>query len=340
MKRALPLLAVAALWSSGATVARAQAPLEARGEFDFGYRQGEFDWNIAGTPQGTDPNVLSELEWRDIGVAQIRLGGEIVAWRHLWIGGSFTRGSIHAGENRDSDYLGDDRTLEFSRSDNGGDDGSLSEGDFGVGYMFRFPRAGGGFDLLLAAGYGIARQDLRITDGFQTIADEDILGEPLPPTGPFSGLDSSYDAEWDGTWFGIEGRLRVGPRAMLSARARLHQADFEAEANWNLREDFAHPLSFRHTAEGDGLVFRAAYDRQTKGRWGWRVILDVQRWETGAGVDEVFFDDGTSLTTRLNEANWSSVALSLGIAIGRREPRAVVDDREPARRADASPGSD
>ena len=100
-------------------------------------------------------------------------------------------------------------------------------------------------------------------------------------------------------------------------RLRLHRADYEAEANWNLREDFAHPVSFEHLANGDGLELHADYARRAaRSRWGWQIAVDYERWTTAAGTDRVFLSDGTSVATRLNEASWSSLALSFGVAFG------------------------
>ena len=298
----------------------AAATVEARGELGLGYRFAEFGWTIAGTPQGTSPNIASELEWTDLGVLQLRLGGDAIFRRHLWLGGSITAGTIRSGGNRDSDYLGDDRTFEFSRSENGGDSGDILDGDVGVGYMFRVvPESGGrGYDLLIAGGYAVTRQDLRLVDGVQVVSDEELFGEPLPPLGPFEGLDSSYEARWDGLWLGGEARIPLAERSRIVGRLRLHPgSDYEAQANWNLREDFAHPVSFEHIAEGDGLGLHADYARRAaRSRWGWQIGLDYERWSTAAGIDRVFFSDGVAVETRLNEASWSSFALSLGVAFG------------------------
>jgi hypothetical protein len=298
----------------------AAASAEVRGELDLGYRFADFGWTIAGTPQGTSPNIASELEWTDLGVLQLRLGGDVIFGRHLWLGGSVTAGTIRSGANRDSDYLGDDRTFEFSRSENGGDEGDVLDGDVGAGYMFRVGPSGGGrgYDLLVAGGYAATRQDLRLVDGVQVISDEDLLGEPLPPLGPFEGLDSSYEARWDGPWLGGEARIPIAERSRILGRLRLHPgADYEAHANWNLRDDFAHPVSFEHMADGDGFELRADYaHRAARSRWGWQVAVAYEHWSTDAGIDRVFFSDGTSAETRLNEASWSSVALSFGVAFG------------------------
>ncbi len=43
--------------------------------YGIGTRNTTVDWNIAGNLQGTGPNVISELIWRDIKSHQVSLGG-------------------------------------------------------------------------------------------------------------------------------------------------------------------------------------------------------------------------------------------------------------------------
>jgi hypothetical protein len=43
--------------------------------------------------------------------------------------------------------------------------------------------------------------------------------------------------------------------------------------------------------------------------------LDYQDWSTDPGVDVVFFSNGTTGQTRLNELNWESGAIRLGFTV-------------------------
>ncbi|MCJ7596536.1 MAG: hypothetical protein MUO52_17355, partial [Desulfobacterales bacterium] len=40
-----------------------------------GYRVDDFDWNVAGNLSGTNPNIYSEVTWRDIEIYQVRASG-------------------------------------------------------------------------------------------------------------------------------------------------------------------------------------------------------------------------------------------------------------------------
>ncbi|MGD8383733.1 MAG: hypothetical protein PVJ11_16445, partial [Syntrophobacterales bacterium] len=43
-----------------------------------GYREDEFDWNIAGNSSGNNPNILSELTWEDLQIFQVGVRAKTV----------------------------------------------------------------------------------------------------------------------------------------------------------------------------------------------------------------------------------------------------------------------
>ena len=97
-------------------------PLETDFTLSAGYRVDDLDWSIAGNINGNNPNVLSELTWDDVESYQVKLQGNFVWPNIIALKGYVNYGWIFDGDNQDSDYLGDNRTLEFSRSNNSTDD--------------------------------------------------------------------------------------------------------------------------------------------------------------------------------------------------------------------------
>ncbi|MCA9400093.1 MAG: TonB-dependent receptor, partial [Candidatus Omnitrophica bacterium] len=150
------------------------------------------------------------------------------------------------------------------------------------------------------AGYSYHEQNLRISEGFQAI----------PASGPFSGLNSTYQTEWKGPWLGfeLEGWVK---KYQGFVRLEYHWADYYAEADWNLRDDFAHPVSFTHEADARGLVFGAGGNYQVHPDWLVGLNFDLQNWETGLGLDRTYFSDGSTIDTQLNVSKWRSWAANL-----------------------------
>lgn len=76
--------------------------------FKTGYRRDELRWNKAGP--GGQPNILSELTWKDIEIATVNLGATLYTKENWLVNLDFLYGEIYDGKNQDSDYFGNNRT--------------------------------------------------------------------------------------------------------------------------------------------------------------------------------------------------------------------------------------
>ena len=281
-----------------------------------GYREDELDWNIAGDINGNNPNIISELTWDDLESYQVKFQGGLVWPNLIAVRGSLAYGWLFDGRNQDSDYLGDNRTFEFSRSNNTTDDDQVWDASLAVGYPFRFGRTDiGTFTPLV--GYSHHEQQLNMTDGFQTIATPGVT----PPVGPFAGLDSSYDTEWRGPWIGIDLHFRAAEIKTFAHRIETyftyeyHWTEYDADANWNLIDTFAHPKSFKHEADGNGYVISTGINCMLDQNWALNVNFDYQDWSTDNGTIKFFLADGTTHKQQLNEVNWTSYAFMMGLSL-------------------------
>jgi len=97
------------------------------------------------------------------------------------------------------------------------------------------------------------------------------------------------------------------------ASVEYHLVDYSASANWNLRADLEHPVSFIHAASGDGVVLSLGAAYAVDKNWKIDFMMEQQNWSTGAGNDQVFLADGTVGYTRLNAVNWDSTAYYFGV---------------------------
>lgn len=156
----------------------------------LGYRVDNLDWNIAGDINGQNPSILSELQWTRLQTPQFKLSID-ANLTGFYLRGNLSYGEVVKGDNQDSDYFYDNRNGEFSRSNNAGG-GELADVSVGLGRKFDTSDRRRKFSsyLMPMLGYSIHMQDLQTTDAFQTI----------PADGAFPGLDSDYDAEWQGAW--------------------------------------------------------------------------------------------------------------------------------------------
>ena len=307
-----PLLALLTAMQSAVAVGDSLARADRfRALYGFGYRQDQLDWNIAADPSGTaTPNVLSELTWSDMDIYEGALDLYWTAGNGLYLHSAISYGVVTDGQVQDSDYSSDGRQGEYSRSENGADGDRVFDASFAVGRQWGLgPQFAEHLRISPVIGVATHRQRFNITDGVQTIATAGV------PLGPFLGLDSQYDAQWNGAFVGLDLEWQLSGALAVLAAYQLHRVDYEAEANWNLRTDLAHPVSFAHDAEGSGDVFSLKLAYRSQYGWEWLLVADYQNWETDPGRAYTFASDGSSSLTRLNAVHWDTWSLSFGVLL-------------------------
>lgn len=296
----------------------AQADYNRASPFDIsihtgmGVDTGSLRWSIAGDPQGsTGPDILSELSYRDLNFKVYRIQGDIQIHQG-WLRGSnlfvdYKTGRASAGEVQDSDYTGNNRTREYSRSLSSARDSTLDVLELGIGY--RIP-LGQTTSLLPAIALTRQQQSLKMTNGQQTVDTRDPGN-----LGRFRGtLDSTYDTEWLGGWAGLSWEYKTRYQR-LSLGYRYYRMDYHAEADWNLRTDFAHPKSFEHWAVGGGGHLDLAWTLHLTSSLALNASWFRQEWSTGTGRDRVYLANGTTASSQLNDVNWQSEGYNLGLQL-------------------------
>jgi Protochlamydia outer membrane protein len=266
-----------------------------------GYRNGDLNWNF-GDPNGVD--VISELEWDDMDIAQFSFNGNLKLRNNIRFGLDFGFGIISDGDSRDSDYNQDNRQGEFSRSfaNVGGHD--VIDVSTYLGYEFT-PKLFNHYRSTITPliGYSYHEQNIQFEDGVQII----------PATGPFSGvLDSEYRASWYGPWIGFEFEVLKNNWSITTQYSH-HWAEYYADATWNLRTNFAQPKSFEQISEGEGDRVSLTLTKHWKSDWDAFLNFGMETWDTSSGLDRVFFANGNVIESTLNEANWDSWWAGIGV---------------------------
>lgn len=283
-----------------------------------GVRFDQLQWNTAAVDNS--PNILSELEWRGILSHQLTAGGYLWVDRIFYSRGHINYAWIQGGTVRDSDYGGDDHTQEWSRSISETNGDQLWDVVIGGGYPFTFKQK----RLLIAPmlGSSLHRQNLRITNGRQVVSETPPAGYQAPPAlGPLnSRLNSMYSTRWFSLWAGCDLRYQMAsppgtapPMEWGVSLAYHFWADYEAEADWNLRGDLQHPVSFRHDADAQGVSLQAQWLLRMSRHWHLQLDFQYCRWFTDAGTATIYqVSPATTRTTRLNEVTWESRSVMLG----------------------------
>ena len=267
---------------------------------EAGYKTSELRWNIAGNSSGTSPNILSELKWENVGGYQVQPSIEYNqktgSLKGLVIQASANKTINNTGDNQDSDYNGNNRTLEFSRSNNSADGGDSDGFSAAIGYAFDFSsnRRKNLLRFTTLVGYARQNQKFVMRDGFQTI----------PGTGAFPNLRSSYDMELSMPFIGAELSGRFYDAHSLKFRLQATKGTYNGTGHWNLRNDFAQPDSFKQEADGYGFLLGGKYGWQFAPHTQFTISTAFNYFKTSKGTDVTNFSNGTTGHTRFNEAEF------------------------------------
>ncbi|UCG99848.1 MAG: hypothetical protein JSU78_05275 [Deltaproteobacteria bacterium] len=263
----------------------------------IGYRMDNLDWNIAGDQYGNNPNILSELEFNDLEIYQAGLELKLTLNR-IYFRASIYFGEITHGEGTDSDYDQDNRNGLYSRSQFEINNDDVQ--DMGVGLGYQFDLLNKKLRLVPLIGISYHEQNLCITNGVQTVGSADL-----------EGLNSAYQTEWTSWWLGMDISFEVMTNLFLSSSLEYHLVDYQARANWNLREDFAHPVSFSHNADGKGTAMKIGISHFFAEHWAIGLLYGRQKWSASGGYDYLFLATGETITSKLNEVDWDSRSINL-----------------------------
>lgn len=261
--------------------------------YTVGERETKVDWNIAGNLAGSNPNIISELEWKNLKSHQFLVGGVLHDGDFfLELFGEY--GHIFKGENRDSDYNQDDRLGEYSRSISDSGKGYLIDAEINYGRDYNFLER---IKLTPSIGYGYHRQHLKIYDGTMVIGSADL-----------TGLNSLYQANWRGPQLGI-GLKYLHNKNILSLDYKLQDVNFYGYTDWNLRTDLRHPKSMTQNGNGKGTQLSVSFERALSNLSSLSLLGNY--FQYSADGTHTFHLTSSNAVQKLNQANWESSEVRL-----------------------------
>jgi len=250
-----------------------------------GYQQENFRWSIAGNSSGNNPNIYSELIWRQLAGPLAGVEGEWNFWRSFRVRSVFSRLFIVSGKVTDSDYQGDDRT---SRSYYGAFDsnkGSTVSWRTSLEYKIQLSPS---VSLSPDIGYVLHTQSLFL------LSDDASLGN--------NKLRSTYATVYKGATIGLRAAFALAKDFFIEPSLLYDQIAYRGKADWNLIPTFNHPLSFEDIANGYDI------EAGVKGSFAWNdhcaVFLAGNYFygNTGKGTDRLYQTNGQEPLTQFNGA--------------------------------------
>jgi hypothetical protein len=276
--------------------------------FSVADRSGDLRWSIAGS--NNSPNILSELTYSNIKIREYNFDWVITGTdnfaKNFFLSIEFGLGSVYDGTSQDSDYFGDNRSIEFRKRKKKIKNGNTRKIDLMASVSINPTNK---FRIVPGLGYSSKSHKLVKTNGVQIISEASFIPDP----GPFPGLNASYETSWSGLYFNL-GLRYEGNKHIFEFNKKLHMNNYYAKADWNLREDFEHPISFKHTGSG-GLdsTLKIKYVYRITDFFGISIKQEFENFKVANGLDKVYLANGSRASTKLNESKWSSSATFIGI---------------------------
>ena len=254
---------------------------------------------------------LSELTWRNkIAEVGVEILTEPTHGQFNFIGSVKYGKILDDSENQDSDW---DQLGEFSRtfSKVKGNTFDIS-GAVGISQdrFAKFPYAFithyFGFDY----GYSNNRQH-----GLVSTIDRILFTPVNLPTGrifPKSKLISTYKYHNFAPWYGINLHYKLNDKLSFAPFIKAYIFGYRSEADWILREDFAHDPSFKHKVFGAGLSLDAKLLYKATNNLDIFANIGIKKLSLINGTDTKFLSNGVSHSRNLKDLKILTKTLNIG----------------------------
>jgi hypothetical protein len=260
-----------------------------------GVQQEDFNWSIAGNSSGQNPNVYSELKWKNLRGTFNGADINVRIWKHFVVFGGYSKTTLSSGDVNDTDYGADNRTNPVYNQ-NFNNRGGYTD-SWHAGLEFRYAPCSA-FYIIPGAGYGRNRQSLNIID----------------ESGRFSNLNSTYADSWSGPFVQVKAQYYIVPKLNVAVNCRYNQVNYQGQADWNLISQFRHPVSFTDDAKGYGVNAGAAIAYTIIPHLKVHVAAGYYYWETGKGNDRLYLQDGATDLTQFNGAYRKGYSFTGGVS--------------------------
>jgi hypothetical protein len=240
------------------------------------------DWSIAGNLQGQMPNVLSELQFKDITSRGIYIEGIYKPITALQVGVYLQHNKVVRGNGIDTDYETDNRTgltyQELFHSNKG------FKKVFNINAQYLLLK-GNVFYFATGVDLGLISQDFNIQSQ------------------KFDHLNSRYKGIWKKAGINVSGKYKLYNKMSLTSTLFYGFVAFKAEADWNLIQIFQHPVSFRQEANGRELKGSLRVDYIVNRLVTFNITGMAGNMRVFNGVDISFLTNRNEISTKLNSAN-------------------------------------
>lgn len=280
--------------SAAAQQAAALEPL-LRAEVGAAGTTANLSWSVAGNSAGTSPNIMSELQWRNLLGAGMYSRLTFQPLRRWYATLGFAGMGYAGGHATDNDYQEDNRQYPSYAGRFSANKGYFRDFNSTIGFVLH---ASPQLKWLIQSGY-TNQQQLNYL----------LPADQFTP----SDLRSTYASKWKGLIMKTTAEWLVSGNTSLVAGMAYSQLWYHAEADWNLIPSFRHPLSFMHAAKGYAVHPTIEMKIRMFGKAYLNLELAYDYRITGYGAEHLYLHNGDVTVTRLNNVRSSCWTLRAGL---------------------------
>ena len=129
---------------------------------------------------------------------------------------------------------------------------------------------------------------------------------------PKSTLISTYKYHNFAPWYGLNLHYKLNDKLSFAPLIKAYIFGYRAEADWILREDFAHDPSFKHNVFGAGLSLDAKLIYKATNNFDIFANVGIKRLALIIGTEKTFLSDGNTHSGKLKDLKIVTKTLSVG----------------------------
>ena len=248
-------------------------------------------WSIAGNIQGQAPNILSELIFKKITSVGPYLDFNYRPFRFLVINSFYKKDGSIGGSGSDADYSGDNRTNNTYNKTFRSNKGAIEKFNLGLNFCLLDNK-----NLSLRAGLSYVHKMQK----FHILSDD------------FDNLKSTYEAKWKGPKILLSADYRINRKLSLGCGFNYCFCKYTAKGDWNLIDEFMHPLSFEQHSHGRSIegaikvkyTLKSFIILETSGIFGSAKSL--------TGVDKSYLRNSEQILTQFNGSKNNFCSFNIG----------------------------
>ncbi len=248
-------------------------------------------WSIAGDMKGENPNVLSELIWTDLKLLGVTSKLSLRQNNIFFLSLEYDFGYINSGKVNDLDYLGDNRSIISSSEVFDASRGGYTN----LNGMIKYKLLDRDFLILIGIFYEVNNYKLYLNDNLIDLA-------------------STYFYNQNGEGIEVDIEQTIFNKLKICFSNRLSINKYHGKANWNLRQEFMQPVSFRHYINTIRYRPKLSFNYIMTNKLNIKLTCEYERFKNlGPGIDKLYYKNGSISNTRLNQVVFSKTSIGIGI---------------------------